>query len=487
MNQIVTDKVRAAFPGQPVYFADYCVVPRNFDVKDKTAMHNLTVNASLAAATELSIHQKGFEDLNFAKFAKDSTLKAELTFGRDQIEDCVGLPMRSDFKVLLASKLNTQQGQPSQVSINSGDRVTKLSLLGGYIDLVYVPPMNAGMGNMYQPQGMANPYGMQQQQPQQTQLYIPRAIITNYESIFTSSYAAQLLSILTSFSLRSEDNWIQALKPIAMAGGKTDMHDIGGVGYEMNYDKNPNGFGSRVDTSANTFTMTNFGQLVASAINRDLVISMDIPEAGASTWAGAVYPFAANKDGGAIEAIIASANQLTNGFFHQKFPQGSTVFVSEPEKVHLGYYTDENGTKRDLRDIDYLAVLNLAGASNEPSYIKLWSDTYTMTGVPIQQRLADRKKVITALKPSAVFTGFANRVTFSQLFLDALVDSCNAVGVAMTVTTPMNTGDFNTERGTGAFLQGARLSNNIGGVFNRGYVGNNQQGNGAQFTGFSRW
>ena len=476
VNNIVMQKIKAAFPGIPAFMADFCVVPRSFNPKDKNAIHNLTVNAGLAAMTEVSIHKRGFLDMNWASSAKDSSLKADLIITSEQIEDCVGNPIRSDVRVNLSSKLNTNTQGGAQNTINTGDMVTKISTLGGFVDLVFSPVSpQANTYNAYAPQI-----------PTATQKYLPRFVITNFESMFLSTHSAQLLSILTSFAVRNDNNWIQAFRQIPQAGGKIDMHDIGGVGYEMNFEGNQTGFGKRVNTSADAFRPENLGQLVSAAISPDLVISLDVPEAGAQSWYTGLFSAASTgMDQRAINAVISAANQLTNGAFVNNFKPGSSIFVGQPERVHLGYYIDENGAKRDLRDIDYLAVCNLCG-EREPSVITLWSNTFTRLDIDIRIRLADRKRIISSLKPSAVFTGFANRVTFTREFMDALVISCNAVGVAMSISTPMNTGDFNNERGVASFLQGARLSNNVAGVFNRGY----SQGAavpGMNFNTFGRW
>lgn len=454
----VDARVRAAFPTSTLYSAGTCVVPRAFDTENKVSMHALALNAGLAVSNELETHRPDFAELNLAQTAGDSNLVVSMSFNKQQIENAVSEPVRSD--LLLTFTSQQQQQQKENTSINSGDRTARIAELSAFIDLVWAP---TGQQN-----NAFNPYSTVQQQPNQK--YAARMVITNINPTFVSTPAGILLSLVTSLSVRDDNNWFQAFRTNPSSSKELNMHDIGAVGIEANFDGNPSGFGTRVNTKTDSFRPENLGQLIAATIQPGLIISMDAPECGPETRYTSIFADAANGNNSAYEAIYASACQLTNNFFASLFPRNTPMFTDLGNRVHLGYYTDKNGVKRDIRDIDYLAVMNIVG-ERDPIAIRDWSDTFTRTQFPLLQRLAARKRTIMALTDqSAEFTGFAQRLTFTQAFLNALAASCKQAGLNIRVNTPMNSADFNNERGVASFL-GSAMTQSGGGasVFTRDY------------------
>lgn len=452
----VNEKVRSAFPTSLMFSAGYCVVPRAFDTENKVAMHQLALNAGLAVSNELETRKAGFEDINLIDSAHDSNLIVNMTFNRQQIENAVSEPIRSD---LLLSFTSQQQQQQQNNSINSGDRTARISELSAFIDLIWAP--------VGQQAGVFNPYAAPVQQLNQK--YAARMVVTNINSTFASTPSALLLSLVTSLSVRDDNNWIQAFRTNPVSSKDIDMHDIGAVGIEANFEGNPTGFGARVNTKTDSFRPENLGQLIGATIQPGLIISLDAPECGPESWYTSIFADAANGSVEAYEAIYNAANQLTNGNFGHYFPNNGQIFTDLGNRIHMGYYTDKNGVKRDIRDIDYLAVMNIVG-ERDPVAIRDWSDTFTRTQFPLLQRLAARKRTIMALTDqSAEFTGYAQRVTFTQAFLDSLARGCKDVGLNVRVNTPMNSSDFNNERGVASFVGSAMLQSGGSSVFSRDF------------------
>jgi hypothetical protein len=439
------EKVRRAFPTGPWFNVDGVVVPASFNPDDKYAVHHLALNAGLACSTELSIREPGFADLNLANMANDSSLNVNIGFNRTQIADAVGTPMRSDILINFASK--KQGSQNKFTSVNSGDKEVKVSEVSGYLDLVWNPVATGGVYNPYV-----------QQLQTQTQKYAARLVITNLASNYSYTPASVLLAMTTALSLRDDNNWIQQFRPTPSKGNEIDMTDIGALNIESNLMNEPNGFGTRIDTKADSFKLEDLGQLVAALIQPGLIISLDCPEAGAQSWHLSVFAAASNGSSAAYRVIYDAANQLTNGAFAKHFPQGSSMFVDQNNRVHLGTWTDRNGNKRDIRDIDHIAVCNLTGERN-PQVIRDWSDTFLRTQFPLVQRLAARKRMISGLtNETAVFTGFAQRITFSAAFMDALSKGIRETGMAVRINTPLSGSDFNNQRGVAGFAGAALLA-----------------------------
>ena len=441
-------RLEKAYPNQRVFMVDGTVVPASFNPDNKFAVHSLALNAGLATNTELIVQSRDFQDMNLARRQQDNSLNINISFNRQQIENAVGEPMRSD--VLIAFNSNRNQNQRNNQMVNSGDREVPISRISGFVDLLRVPPPNMPANNMYN-----NFYTPQQQGPKQ--IFAPRLVITNLESTVSYTPASVILSLATALSLNDNFNWMQAFRPQPTGRNEIDLTDIGALNIDANTMNEPSGFGTRIDTKDNSFQLENLGQLISMMIQPGLIVSLDCPEFGPQSWYLSVFALAANGNLQAYEAIYASIEALTNGNFSKNFPKGQPMFVDSHNRVHLGTWTDRNGNKRDIRDIDHLAVCNLVG-EREATVIRDWSNTFLNLQQPLLQRLATRKKLIQGLTgDTAVFTGFAQRVTFSQQLLQALQKAIAMCGTTVNVTTPLNSSAFSNQQGVATFANSAMV------------------------------
>lgn len=444
--KMAADRVRKAFPQGPWLMVDGCVVPSGFNPDDKGAVHQLALNAGLASSTELSIRRPGFQDLNLARVAHDSSMSINIGIQRQQISNTVGQPVRSDVQASFTSKKANQQGKFAP--INSGDKEAKISEFSGFVDVLWNPVA---------PQNTLNPWVNPAMSQMQTQKYMAHMVITNLVSTFGYTPGMVLLSLATALSMRDDGNWIQTFRPLQTGRDEVDITDIGALNIEANLANDPSGVGQRIDTKADSFKLEDLGQLVAAMMQPGLIISLDYPEVGPQSWYLSVFAAAARGSEPAQRIIYEAAQKLTNDSFGRYFPKGAPMFVNV-SRIHLGTWTDRMGQKRDIRDIDHIAVCNLVGERN-PQVIREWSDTFWRAQVPEMVRLYTRKRMITSLtQESANFTGFAQRLTFSKDFLDALVRGIKDTNLPIRVNTPLTGADFNNQRGVASFAAGALLA-----------------------------
>jgi hypothetical protein len=437
--------VRRAFPNEQNYFfTEATVVPSTFNAEDKHQVHMLALNAGLAANTELEIHSMGFKDLDLSNVSNDSSLIVNLGFSRQQSYDAVGAPLRNDIQISFSSKKNNANNR--NISVNSGDREAPVSNISAFIDLVWNPVAQQNPYNIYNPM-----------QPMQTQKYSANMVITNLASQMSYTPGSVLLALSTGLSLNMNENWIQAFKPTIGNSRQVDLRDIGALNIEGNLGGvDPNAFGPRINTKEDDFKLQQLGQLVGGLIRPGLMTSLDCPEYGPQSWYLSVFSAAAKGSQSAYKVIYEAAERLTGGRFSKQFPYGTQMF-STVNRIHLGTWIDKDGTKRDIRDIDHLAVCNLVGESN-PQIIRDFSDTYLRVNFPEVQRLSARKRMLLSLtNESASFTGFAQRVTFSSAFTDALMKSIAETGLNVRINTPMTGSDFNDQRGVATFANNAVL------------------------------
>lgn len=471
LMRIVHSKVAAAFPNQEIFSADAMVIPSAFNVDDKAAVYALAVNASMADFTEINMRSPGFTDLNLANAKQDSNLLVRLTFDKSMVENAAGEPQRSDVKVDFTSQQNQQQ---QNRSLNSGDRVTKVAQLSGFVDVLWAPVQTQ--------MGMAQ-YAMPQQNPMMNQKYVSRLVLTDVQSNYSTTLPSYLLAIVTALSVRDDNNWYNVFKSSPSYSNESLMHDVGALNIEANMENNANGIGTRIDTRKDTFSIADLAKLLAMTIRPGLVISMDVPDCGPQTWYTSVFAAASNGSRAATDAIFNAAMQLTNGAFGRHFQPGQQMFTDQGNRVHLGTYIGSSGVKRDIRDIDYLAVMNM---TNDVEVIRKWSDTFNATGIPLAERLAQRKQIITGIASNAEINGFATRVTFTEGFLKALSLACAEAGLVVRIDTATSGIGFQNDRGAAGFVDTALNQMGQGGFFNRGSVGGGQAFNN-QFNNYSRW
>lgn len=471
LMKVVSAKVAAAFPGQKIFPADAMVVPASFNTEDPKAVHALAVNAALATFTEINMRSPNFNDLNLAQSKHDSNLLVRLSFDKTQVENAAGEPQRSDVKIDFTSQQNQQQNNRS---LNSGDRVTKVAQLSGFVDVVWAPVQTQ--------MGMAQ-YTMPQQNPMMNQKYVSRLVLTNVENNFSTTLPSYLLAIVTALSVRDDNNWYNVFKSSPSFGNESLMHDVGALNIEANMENNANGIGARIDTKKDTFAIADLARLLAMTIRPGLVISMDVPDCGPQTWYTSVFAAASNGSRGATEAIYNAAMTLTNGAFSRHFQPAMPMFSDQGNRIHLGTYVSSSGVKRDIRDIDYLAVMNM---TNDVEIIRKWSDTFNAVGIPLLDRLAQRKRIITGIATNAEITGFASRVTFTEGFLKALAAACAEAGLIVRIDTAMSGIGFQNDRGVAGFVDSSLNQMGSAGFFNRGGAGAGQAFNN-QFSNYNRW
>ena len=469
----VESAVQRQFPAIPLLTSQATIVPRDFNLDDKNAVHALAVNTALALSTELQVRASGFKDFNLVEQAHDSKLQVNLSFSNQQIVDAVGYPVRADVGVKMLSQI---ANKARDNSVNSDDRAVVVSDLHGFVDLIYSPvnQQNNGFANII-PQGVVN-----------TQQYSARYVITDLSTNYACTPAVTLMAITNAQALADSTNWAQVFRQSPQAqvrnkSNRVNTRDIGAIGIET-----PLAAGQelkKIDTATASFGPTELGQLLGMTFRPGLVISMDVGICAPNYWQSNIFSAAAEGNANATNALIAYANQLTNGNFSKNF-QGGNLFTDAGNYVHTGYYVGEDGLRYDLRDCDYLAVANFAAVRNDPLLVRGWSDTFTRVGFPLEQRLAARKNYIQGFYPSAVFTGFAHRVTFSAEFLRALTAGCADAGMSLSINAG-NAVDLNNQRGVGSFVEQALLPNSgnnmfrpeapVGGV-GFGTFGNNQFG-----------
>jgi hypothetical protein len=453
----VEDMVKKAFPNMALFPVDAQVVPRGFNYEDKEAIHSLTLNSQLPCYSALEVRDPTFQDIDLSLFEKDTTLAVKIGFNEPQVTDYVGLPMRRDVSITLtASSINRA---PQSGQLNSQERSKVIAVAGGYIDPVWAPVEQNQY--MYQP-NMPN------------QKFAARFVMTSMENVAIMTVPAQLLALSTAFVLRENNNWYPYFSPRPIGSGRAvDLRDVGAINIEGNVFNEPSGFGTYVDTKKADFSQIELGKLLQMAFRPGMTFSLRVSECGADTWYNSVFKAAADGDLDAVMAILQAANTLTGGAFARHYNSNENPVMVNYDRVHLGYYVGDAGVKRDLSDIDYLAIMNMVGKADN-TVGAAWSDTFFKIDQPAPLRMSARKKMIESVIHSEVtYTGMARLVTFQARFVDALSKACAEANLDIRTINPNVTGDFFSQRAQASFVNQAQVLPGSSGVFSQGYGGGN--------------
>jgi hypothetical protein len=376
--------------------------------------------------------------------------------------------MRSDVVVDFKSQVNSN-GSTNKSSVNGAANDIKLSQLSGFIDLVPFSPIRsaAAFGQYVS----YSPYDMQEP----PKAFVPRFVITDLASDYAQTPAGVLLALATALTISRDSAWKATFKrSIYSDKNAVDLHNIGALNYDVKI--NPDLPHEAIDIK--TDNVSELYAYIGQLVSNNIMISLDCPIGGPQSWYLSLFLEGAGNWAPAINTIINAANSLTNNNFSKIFETKANrnIFTDMGNQVHLGWWTDRTGLKRDIRDFDHLAVCKLTGEKN-PGAIKEWSDTFLRPNYPIAVRLSARRKMISDLSnQSAVFTGFAERVTFSSDFLNALNEAIMATGVRVDISSGLPGLDYNDQRYYANFAPSAMI-NPLNGSFLQNKGGSDPQGN----------
>ena len=429
MRAEVRKELIRLFPNTNVFSGEARVVPADFNWDDAGKVKTLRAEVVTAATMALAKSLPDFNDVNLRKIEVDNTLSLHTQFNQPQIADSVGNPVRADIRITF--KAGQTQRNPNQAQSQNLEKPTDITSIAAYLDLIH---QRQQVINPYLPQA---PQQFQPGQPNPYQQYIPRLVITRLRSGRAATLSQQLLALVTVYTLRKPGAWYQNFKPQYHLGREKDidLKDIGVLGIETMVDP-ATGIGQRINTKTDTFRPQDLGMLLQATVKPGLVISMDINECGDDTWMNADFAAAAqtaNQEARRIanEKLFDAVNFLTSGEFAKTgFVRGNEICFNENNRIANGYYTGRDGERRDKRDLDYVAMMNLMG-ERDIKVVRDWTDTYLRSDFPLEQRLDARLQIEQSLMPDMKITGYSTRITFRDDFLQCFTKAVAATGLAI--------------------------------------------------------
>lgn len=445
---------RNAYPNASIRYCDSHVVPADYDVE----LDNLPLieNFTGAVLTDLAQTLGRYEPLNLGDGSCKTGLCIDQEYQLVQLSSPDGMPVRSD--IIASMYLNRNLAVTSRNELNGADGQIPLVEVSAAIDLVY------------NPESPRNPFSPNN--PQRSHVTVtPRVVLTDIRCNQFRTTDRLALALATAFTIGQNNYWRQSFKPTGNPRGfRERLRKIGALNIDANLMDEPGQFGQVIEPINGTeYSLDEVISILNGCVSQNPIFSVDVPDAGATSWYMRVLTQATNPGQG-YDELYDAFNVLTNGSFGKFFPRGTAIFNNQATDRYLtGYFVgDASGDKMDRRCLDYLACANIAGAK-DPNFLVEWSNTFTELGVHPEVRLQKRSEMeLSMTNEMVVCTGKGTRLTFTQEFIMAVSKAMHAIEVPVDVKTPLS-GDFSNQRAAAGWMNGSVVGG-MGDVFNRNNV-----------------
>ena len=393
-----------------VIVVDGTLVPNEFDFNSESSMVTLGINTFNSIYSEAATRD-GYKGINITEMLntnRGGKFMVNIYYNADDttVLDQTGLPVRQDICVALSYKVNNNGDYRS---VNQSSDTIDIIKTYGYVDFDYTGPQIIN--------GMMT-----------TQKFLPNFVITHMDASTAPTPDILMLGVASVLSLNEDMNWLQSFRPSVTRKGDIDLNDIGALNIEGNIENAITGYGKKYDTKSKTFNLGELNKLVQTLVRPNMMISIDVPKAGAQTWYTSILTtikFTNSVD--AINRVNGALESMTNGSFqHNHIP----MFVDVVNKIHSGYYKTKDGY-RDIRCLSsYLAVANFVNDTNQPQVlINQYTNTLYNASIPSEFRAAERRKILDEMSAkTTVYKSYFDRLTFNGRFLSNMVQALRASG-----------------------------------------------------------
>lgn len=388
---------------------------------------------------------------------QDETLAAKIDTRDAPVLDTLGNPIRSD--VVVSMQRVRRNGQQQENEFYEAD--VKLNQVSMFTNLEY-----------QQTQQAAPVFGQQQMAPQAP--CVAAVVVTDVrQADWIKANTPEMYFLALSNAFRSTHGHAWARPFVPVTGRSKDLRDIGALGYLTQLQ-------NKIDTKASTFDDAQFGQLMVQMVQQTPVFQIDLNRMGENSAVDGMLLDAAGGENQqkAVQAIVRQISNLIGTDFKQFFDYTTQpILVKTGQTIDLGYYIDEDGEKRDRRELDNLAALN-AAEGNMGEWWGFYGSQANQALHPAIRAKQSRNYDRQYLGASVTYTGKAERCTFNGKFIEALDAAICAAGLQVTMdnTSVLNSGQrFMGNTAIQQFMVGGQAQV---ATFNGG-----QQSYGASFNG----
>jgi len=389
----------------------YIVIPRRLNTSDEQTQGTIAAIAGNGILNKLDFTAAGKRDVNLIKDVAQGDLSVRKTWNGYQEQECdaLGNPVRAD--------IHSIQSESTDKTRQSSSMITRTGL---YVEMVHNG--EAGLGDSY---GRGAP----------PPLYKPRLVITKVETPVLQSYGMFWMAIGHTLTIVDNQRWINSFLPQKYRpNNEFNLREYGSTGLEFNYSDDRNAEGALINTDG--ISDSKLLGMVSTSMSRNPELCIDILEGGPQSALMAGVDQAVEVKSAAYTQLLESANELTNaklqelvesGRYDWKF--GDPILVDYGMRILAGNYTDAKGQRRDSRDFDYLAYLNILAGRGE-DMMKIYDDA-TNGLIKTTLALADQRRLLTAVVSENNFeeVGQYIRLMFNPAFLVVFIDALKDIGL----------------------------------------------------------
>lgn len=430
------------------------LIEQEFDFADVDATNRILFD-SVNRIGDVVARLRNETPFDLVKFKRaDEKLTASFDFTGNPRYTMTGMPIRADIRVTQFKALNSN---PNTQDYNQYYGDQELSSVSGYVNLEWTPPAP----------GQQQVWG----QAPKTQIFTPTFVVTEVaqgERIEANTMELYLGALNNAYSITAGGAWMSVFDPAIGVDGP-DLRDIGAIGFLVN--------GQKIDTRSSDFKIETLSEILGALVEQQPVFLLDIDSAGANSRLEAYFAEAAvpgpNQER-ARQVILQAANNYTGGHFAALFDARGDIVLPYNQQLSRGFYPGNDGERRDPRDLDVLAMLNLTNGNMADFHE--WYRTLVDQTMPEPLRLQKREAIERRYLGKALRV--CNRVTRYVLdgkFITALSNAVRNAGINVQIentTTIVGGTRFagNTMLTGHAVQQSAPMGYNTTGGSNTGYT-----------------
>lgn len=454
----------AKTPALQMLFGGVGVLAKELDIKATanidavlTALSNQAVSPIVESSIQANTTGETFADIvREGNYRLDADLKYS-----PQVFDVNGLPQATDLTITTTAY--GDQGDSVQ-----GDEVVNLAHVGIIMDLQY------SIRDVQIP----NPNGFGPAKNHRYS-YIATQVITGVEQNGLLTLDRLLLAISTVMIAHDSRIWVELLRPKPVNQNYHGIKPLGSfaaVGYDL---EDEDGNYMALPVNSEEYTKDNYARLYAEiegSVFPELATAIDIPESilGARPiktleLTGLTTNQTHHKTIQAAKyKVISTLDRMTNNAFSDIFNATSDILEPQPIMIALGYWIDEEGNRRDLREFGYLAAREYSANTPDDEFIKEWENTF----IPVKEGLeatscAERLQLIKKMaRGEVVVKGYAYRYRISAQFLVAAAMATVEAGIAPTYNN-LTEQSIKPLRGSSTHLEASLVSRDNVDIYTR--------------------
>lgn len=377
-----------------VHNMDGIIIPTGTEFNE-TVVNDIAANAYNTLAMAAMLNSNEISDLNISRAMaqtngylalKDYSLTAPHI-------DALGKEKKVNWGVELTAYTKGNNNVP-----NTLEGASHISTVKGYIN--YIPE-----DKQIQVPGML---------PTTKTMFHPQLILNVFD-VVVPSLGYVLMSLATSVVLAKDDNWI---KPVIDTLQNTDIGVLNKVANINNV----------IDKAPGAIKVASLNKLedkvaaIKKLVPLEPILCMDI--SAFSDNSVLLSPIAAAAEGSqeAVDYINKTAMMLCNGKFESV--NRSEMFAMSPIVIPEGEWVNNKGVQKTFDDIDTPYILSVGGTAAQKLAVDYISTELGKSPNPF----VDRLELINNLGINGKVTGKKMRVTFSNIFLNNLLNGLIASG-----------------------------------------------------------